>query len=71
MRIRKSAQKVVSAQRDLTAHQKALLAATNVRYVTSEELRLVDPELRSFRNINTPADYEAWLTTQPSATRLP
>jgi molybdopterin-guanine dinucleotide biosynthesis protein A len=50
---------------------KALLAASNVRYVTSEELRAVDPELRSFRNINTAADYEAWLTTQPSATRLP
>jgi len=50
---------------------KALLAASNVRYVRSEELRAVDPELRSFRNINTPADYQAWLTTQPSATRLP
>jgi molybdopterin-guanine dinucleotide biosynthesis protein A len=44
---------------------KALLAASNVRYVTSEELRAVDPELRSFRNLNTPADYEAWLTTVP------
>jgi hypothetical protein len=28
MRIRKSAQKVVTAQRDLAAHQKAVLAAT-------------------------------------------
>jgi molybdopterin-guanine dinucleotide biosynthesis protein A len=46
---------------------KALLAASNVRYVTSEELRAVDPELRSFRNINTPADYEAWLTAQPAS----
>lgn len=46
---------------------KSLLAASNVRYVTSEELRLVDPELGSFRNINTPADYEAWLTTQPAS----
>jgi molybdopterin-guanine dinucleotide biosynthesis protein A len=44
---------------------KSLLAASNVRYVTSEELRTVDPELRSFRNINTPADYQAWLTTAP------
>jgi molybdopterin-guanine dinucleotide biosynthesis protein A len=35
-----------------------------VRYVTPAELRRVDPELRSFRNINTPADYEAWLTTR-------
>jgi molybdopterin-guanine dinucleotide biosynthesis protein A len=46
---------------------KRLLAASNVRYVTSEELRLVDPELRSFRNINTPADYEAWRTTLPAS----
>ena len=44
---------------------KTLLAASNVRYVTAEELRVVDPALRSFRNINTPADYQAWLTTQP------
>jgi molybdopterin-guanine dinucleotide biosynthesis protein A len=46
---------------------KVLLAASNVRYVTPDELRVVDPELRSFRNINTPADYEAWLTTQPGS----
>jgi len=46
---------------------RSLLAASNVRYVTAEELRTVDPELRSFRNINTPADYEAWLTTQPAS----
>lgn len=46
---------------------KALLVASNVRYVTSEELRAVDPELRSFRNINTPDDYQVWLTTQPAS----
>lgn len=46
---------------------RALLAASNVRYVTAEELRAVDPELRSFRNINTPADYECWLMTQPAS----
>jgi molybdopterin-guanine dinucleotide biosynthesis protein A len=46
---------------------KMLLAASNVRYLTEEELRVVDPELRSFRNINTPADYEAWLMTQPTS----
>ena len=46
---------------------KMLLAASNVRYVTPEELRAVDPELGSFRNINTPADYEAWLKTQPAS----
>jgi molybdopterin-guanine dinucleotide biosynthesis protein A len=41
-----------------------LLDRSNVRYVTAEELRVVDPELRSFRNLNTPADYQAWLMTQ-------
>jgi molybdenum cofactor guanylyltransferase len=46
---------------------KMLLAASKVRYVTPDELRAVDPELRSFRNINTPADYQAWLTTQPAS----
>jgi molybdopterin-guanine dinucleotide biosynthesis protein A len=43
---------------------KAFLAGVKVCYVTPAELRSVDPELRSFRNINTPADYEAWLTTR-------
>jgi molybdopterin-guanine dinucleotide biosynthesis protein A len=46
---------------------KALLAASEVRYVQSQELMAVDPELRSFRNINTPADYQAWLRTQPAS----
>jgi len=44
---------------------KSLLDGSAVRYVGSEELRTVDPELRSFRNINTPADYQDWLRTQP------
>ena len=39
-----------------------LLARVEVRYVTAAELRWIDPELRSFRNINTPADYETWLS---------
>jgi len=38
------------------------LDEVDVRYVTPAELRQVDPELRSFRNLNTPADYQAWLT---------
>lgn len=46
---------------------KTLLAASKVRYVVPEELRAVDPDLRSFRNINTPADYEAWLKTRPAS----
>ena len=41
-----------------------LLARARVRYVSEAELRPVDPALRSFRNINTPADYEAWLMTR-------
>jgi molybdopterin-guanine dinucleotide biosynthesis protein A len=44
---------------------KSLLDCSTVRYVASDELRAVDPELRSFRNVNTPADYEAWLRTRP------
>src|SRR6266550_3570791 len=46
---------------------KMLLAASNVRYVTPDELRAIDPELRSFRNLNTPADYRAWITTQSAS----
>jgi molybdenum cofactor guanylyltransferase len=46
---------------------KGLLAASKVRYVAADELRTVDPELRSFRNLNTPADYQAWLKTQPAS----
>jgi molybdenum cofactor guanylyltransferase len=44
---------------------KSLLDRSEVRYVASDELRAVDPELRSFRNINTPSDYEDWLREQP------
>jgi molybdopterin-guanine dinucleotide biosynthesis protein A len=46
---------------------KSLLDRSTVRYVGVDELHAVDPELRSFRNINTPADYEDWLRTQPAA----
>jgi molybdopterin-guanine dinucleotide biosynthesis protein A len=44
---------------------KSLLARSTVRYIASDELRAVDPQLRSFRNINTPADYKTWLRTRP------
>jgi molybdenum cofactor guanylyltransferase len=43
---------------------RALLEAIGVRYVDEGELRRVDPELRSFRNLNTAADYEAWIRTR-------
>ena len=46
---------------------KSLLDRSSVRYVGLDELRGVDPELRSFRNINTLADYADWLTTQPAS----
>jgi molybdopterin-guanine dinucleotide biosynthesis protein A len=46
---------------------KSLLSRSMVRYVGSDELRVVDPELRSFRNLNSPADYEDWLRTQPAS----
>jgi molybdopterin-guanine dinucleotide biosynthesis protein A len=33
-----------------------LLSGTSVRYFEEEELRVLDPDLDSFQNINTPAD---------------
>lgn len=38
-----------------------LVQAIAVRWLTEQELRAVDPELDSFRNVNTPEDYEAAL----------
>jgi molybdopterin-guanine dinucleotide biosynthesis protein A len=43
---------------------KRLLATSRVRYVPATELKVVDPELGSFRNLNTPADYKAWIKTR-------
>lgn len=45
---------------------KSLLDRSAVRYVPSEELRAVDPQLRSFRNLNSPTDYQEWLRTRPA-----
>lgn len=42
----------------------SLLAGASVRYLESAELGEVDPALRSFRNLNTPADYAAWLSSR-------
>lgn len=39
----------------------ALLSEIRARYLDQRELRAVDPELDSFRNLNTPAEYDAWL----------
>jgi molybdenum cofactor guanylyltransferase len=45
---------------------RTLLGRSHVRHLTAEELHPIDPELRSFRNLNTPADYDAWLLTRTS-----
>lgn len=47
-----------------TRSVRELLAISSVRYVDAGELRAVDPELQSFRNLNTPADYDAWIRTR-------
>ncbi len=41
----------------------ALLETCRMHEVEEAELRLIDPELRSFRNLNTPAEYETWLSS--------
>ena len=38
-----------------------LFDAANVTWVDETELRAIDPELASFRNINTPTEYAAAL----------
>ncbi len=41
----------------------ALLDGIRVRYLDAVDLRRVDPELRSFRNLNTPDEYQDWVTS--------
>jgi molybdopterin-guanine dinucleotide biosynthesis protein A len=41
----------------------SLLDGIRVRYVEAAELRRVDPDLRSFRNLNTPDEYQGWVTS--------
>jgi molybdopterin-guanine dinucleotide biosynthesis protein A len=54
----------IQAQLEAGEHSiKNLMARCRVRIVPASALRTVDPELRSFRNVNTTADYEAWLRT--------
>jgi molybdopterin-guanine dinucleotide biosynthesis protein A len=59
-------------RRNTLPHVESLLAADRLRpiflfdtvparRVTPEEMRLVDPELRTLRNLNTPEDYRAAL----------
>jgi molybdopterin-guanine dinucleotide biosynthesis protein A len=52
----------IDALLDAGEHRvRTLLEASRVHYVGAEELRAVDPELRSLRNLNTPQEYQAWL----------
>ena len=44
----------------------SLLQRSRVRYLSAEELVQADPDLRSFRNLNTPEDYLEWLRSQAS-----
>ena len=45
----------------------ALLDTISVHVVGEDELRRVDPGLRSFRNLNTPDDYAEWLSVKRSS----
>jgi len=40
----------------------ALLERSRVRYLEADEVRKADPDLRSFRNLNTPGEYARWLS---------
>lgn len=51
---REAAQKLLD---EGVARLTTLLERLHARDVSADELRLVDPELRSLRNLNTPADY--------------
>jgi len=53
---------VLPLARELVAERRLrplfLIEAVDARIVTEDELRAIDPELRSLRNCNTPAEYE-------------
>jgi molybdopterin-guanine dinucleotide biosynthesis protein A len=44
-----------------------LLARSVVRYLDQADLCGVDPLMRSFRNLNTQAEYEAWLSSRSAS----
>jgi molybdopterin-guanine dinucleotide biosynthesis protein A len=46
---------------------RALLDTITVRVIGEDELRRIDPSLRSFRNLNTPRDYADWLSLKRSS----
>jgi molybdopterin-guanine dinucleotide biosynthesis protein A len=43
---------------------KELLAAINVHFLSADQVRAVDPGLHSFQNLNTPAEYQAWVRSR-------
>ncbi len=45
---------------------RSLLERSKVRYLDAQAVQQVDPELRSFRNLNSPEDYLQWLNSLPS-----
>jgi molybdopterin-guanine dinucleotide biosynthesis protein A len=55
--------------RDFQIQQLAAHPALHVRLVTPEDLRGIDPEMRSFYNVNTPADLDAARSLQGRAAR--
>jgi len=40
---------------------RSLLGVTSVRFIDETQLREIDPQLRSFVNVNTPEDYKSFL----------
>ena len=44
---------------------RSLLEVAPVRYIEEAQLRLVDPDLRSFVNVNTPQDWQSLTSTPP------
>ena len=46
---------------------RALLDVIPMRVIAPDEVCRVDPELRSFRNLNTPSDYAEWLELKRSS----
>jgi molybdopterin-guanine dinucleotide biosynthesis protein A len=67
-------------RRDVLPHVESLLAndrlrpvflfdAVRTRRVTPEEMTVVDPELKTLRNLNTPEDYRAALVDAGFAER--
>lgn len=62
-RLAAAAERVLARDR---AGIKDLLREVQVRWVAEDELRLFDPTLASFTNVNTPADLEGLVGSEPA-----